>query len=390
MDGFATHGDRGGDRWPRLALAAHCVLAPLSVAAVVLMVLAGARPWQVAAVVLAAVALHAAVATARRRPVSGFAAASAAMLGLVLTPMPGWAPSALPSAGCFLVVLWRIASVTGFRLRLAALLVGVAGVVISGLTAWARLPEGAAAWTAAAQGAIELCAVAGVWGGAVAAARRRQRAARAERERLEAARWAERARIRRDLHDVIAHSITVMVARVDAAAVTTGDDGTREELEDVAESGRDALGALRAMLAVLDAGRPDRTEALPALAALPDLVRSASTPVHRVAFEEEGTRGTMAIDAEAALVRVVQEGITNAFRHLRPPVSVEVLLQWREGEVLLRVRDDGGRGALDNGPAGTGLAGSRERVEAAGGMFSAEQEDGGWVLTARLPTKEQR
>ncbi|MDA2804384.1 sensor histidine kinase [Nocardiopsis suaedae] len=382
-------GGHGGGLWPRFRLVAHGVLGALSVPVLGLMALGGAHAWQVAAAALAAVALHASVEAALRRPAAGFALASQAMLGLVLTPMPGRTPSALPSAACFLVVLWRIAA-TSRRLRAAALPVAAAGVVISGSASWTRLPGDMPAWTPAAQGVFELGAVAAVWAGAVAAARRRERAARAERERVEAARSAERARIRRDLHDVIAHSITVMVARVDAAAVTAGDKGTREELEDVAESGRDALGALRAMLAVLDAGRPDRGEAPPTLGALPELVRAATTPLHRVVFEEEGARTAVALDAEAAIVRVAQEGITNAFRHLRPPVAVTVHLQWRETGVLLRIRDDGGRGGLDTGPAGTGLAGARERVEAAGGVFSADPEDSGWVLTARLPTKEQR
>lgn len=389
MDGTRGMRDRGGGLWPRFRLVAHGVLVPLSVPVLVLIALSGAHAWQVGATALAAVALHASVEVALRRPAAGFAAASLAMLGLVLTPMPGWTSSALPSAGCFLVVLWRITAASR-RLRAAALVVAAAGVVISGLVSWARLPGDLPAWSPAVQGGFELGAVAAVWAGAAAVNRRRERSAQAERERLEAARSAERARIRRDLHDVIAHSITVMVARVDAAAVTAGDDGTREELEDVAESGRDALGALRAMLAVLDAGRPDHAEVPLSLEALPELVRTASTRLHRVAFDEKGMRRPVAPNTEAALVRAVQEGITNAFRHLKPPVTVTVRLQWESTDVLLHVRDDGGQGALDTGPAGTGLAGARERVEAAGGTFSAQQEDDGWALTARLPTKEQR
>ncbi|MFE3457462.1 sensor histidine kinase [Nocardiopsis aegyptia] len=405
--------DRGGARAIRVDLAVHCVFAPLSALVMPLLVLNGARAWQIAATILAAVALHVAIAVARRSPVAGFTVASAAMLGLVLTPVPGWEPSALPSAVCFLLALWRLTTVSGLRLRLAALLVGVLGTVIAGLLSWTRIEGSVPAWTPLFQGATALSLVVAVWAAAIAAARRRDRAARAERERLDAALVTERARIRRDLHDVIAHSLTVMVARVDAASVTTSDADTSRELEDVAEAGRDALGALRAMLAVLDVERPAREgstagDGSPAggerpltVAALPGLVEAASTSLHRVTYEESGKRGPLAIGAELALVRVAQEGITNALRHLRPPVAVRVRVEWQGPHVLLEVRDDGGDGVLRGGPAGTGLAGARERVASAGGTFTvtrngdtAMRDDGtvtrggGWTLAARLPTKE--
>ncbi|WP_040709071.1 sensor histidine kinase [Nocardiopsis potens] len=387
MEGHPIPGDRGDVRALRLDLAAHCVLAPLSALVAVLLVANGARAWQVAATLLAAVALHAAVEVSRRRPAAGFAVASAAMLGLVLTPAPGWESSALPSSACFLLALWRCAFAGGRRLRLAALLVGATGVAVTGLLSWIRLEDSVPAWTPLLQGAFALAAVVGVWAAAVAAARRRERAARAERARLAAAVSTERAHIRRDLHDVIAHSITVMVARIDAASVTASDAGARRELEDVAESGRDALGALRAMLAVLDAERPDGDGPPLTVAALPGLAEAASTSLHRVTFEEVGERRPLAIGAEPALVRVAQEGITNALRHLRPPVAVEVRLEWRETYVLLEVGDDGGGGVLHGGAAGSGLAGARERAEAAGGTLTVVRDGGGWRLAARLPTK---
>ncbi|GAB3169475.1 histidine kinase [Myceligenerans halotolerans] len=394
MEGHPIPADRGTTQAFWLNLIVHGVFAPLSALVVALLVVSGARAWQVVATVLAAVALHASIEVARRRPVAGFAVASAAMLGLVLTPMPGWEPSALPSAVCFLVALWRLTAVAGLRLRLVALLVSVVGIVVSGLLSSARIEGFVPAWMFWVQGAIALSIVVGVWAGAIAVTRRRERAARAEQRRLDVALAAERARIRRDLHDVIAHSITVLVARVDAASVTTSDAGTSRELEDVAEAGRDALGALRAMLTVLDAERPTLSEHPLTVAALPELVEAASTSLHRVTFAETGERRPLGIGAELALVRVAQEGITNALRHVRPPVAVAVRLEWRGPDVLLEVRDDGGAGVLRGGSAGTGLAGARARVEAADGTFTvtgddgATTHDGGWTLTARLPTKE--
>ncbi|MGW5876351.1 sensor histidine kinase [Nocardiopsis terrae] len=386
MEGHSIPDDRGEAQAFRVNLIVHCVFAPLSVLVVPLLVLNGARAWQVAATVLAAVALHAAIEVARRRPATGFAVASAAMLGLVLTPVPGWEPSALPSAVCFLLALWRFTTVAEPRLRLAALLVGFVGIVIAGLLSWTRIEGSVPGWVPLVQGAIGLGIVIAVWVAAIAATHRRERAARAERLRLDAAIATERAHVRRDLHDVIAHSLTVMVARVDAASVTTSDVGTSRELEDVAEAGRDALGALRAMLTVLDAERPSRDERPLTVAALPELAEAATTPLHRVTFEEAGERGPLTIGAELALVRVAQEGITNALRHVRPPVAVRVRLEWRGPYALLEVRDDGGAGAQRAGSAGTGLAGVRERVEAADGTFTVARESG-WMLTARLPTK---
>ncbi|WP_201851060.1 sensor histidine kinase [Myceligenerans indicum] len=368
----------------------HAVAAPLSALVVALLVYSGARAWQVAATALAAVTLHAALEVSRRRPVAGFAVASAAMLGLVLTPTPGWEPGALPSAVCFLVALWRTTAATGFRLRLAALLVSVGGIVLSGLVSWYRVDGAVPAWMPWATGTIGLGVVAAVWAAAIAATGRKARAARAEARRLAAAVSAERAHLRRDLHDVIAHSITVMVARVDAASVTTSDAGTGHELEDVADAGRDALGALRSMLTVLDAERPTPGKRPLTVAALPELVEAAATPLHRVTFTEAGARRPLTIGAELAVVRVVQEGITNALRHVRSPVAVEVRLDWRGPDVVVEVRDDGGDGVLDGGSPGTGLAGVRERVEAAQGSFTvarAAPGDGGWALAARLPAK---
>lgn len=416
MEGHPIPDDRGAARAFWLNLIVHSVFAPLSALVVALLVLNGARAWQVAATILVAVALHVSIEVARRRPAAGFAVASAAMLVLVLTPVPGWEPSALPSAVCFLLALWRLTAIAGSRLRLAALLVSVVGVVIAGLLSWTRVEGSVPAWAPLVQGTIELSIVVAVWAAAVAVTRRRARAARAEQRRLDAALSAERASIRRDLHDVISHSITVMVARVDAASVTTSDAGTSRELEDVADAGRDALGALRAMLSVLDAERPARDERPPTLAELPELVEAASTSLHRVTFAESGERRPLAIGAELALVRVAQEGITNALRHVQPPVTVEVRLEWQGPYVVLEIRDDGGNGTLHHATTGTGLAGVRERVEAADGTFTVMRDDdsavardgsattrdggtvtwddgtttpnAGWRLAARLPTKE--
>ncbi|MEV0831151.1 sensor histidine kinase [Nonomuraea rubra] len=185
-----------------------------------------------------------------------------------------------------------------------------------------------------------------------------------------------------------------MVARIEAAAVTTTDPATRRELGDIAETGRDAHQGLRAMLSTL--GPPAATgpasaptEVPISLDALPGLVSSAASPLHAVTFTEAGERRPLSLSAEVAAVRTVQEGITNALRHLEPPVQVSVRLHWSPHEVTVEVRDDGGRTRRGGGGGhGTGLMGVEERVRTAGGTLSIDDGDDGWALLARLPTKE--
>lgn len=378
-----------GRGWRRAALASHLVLAPASAAVIVLIAFSGGGPWLVAATVAVAVALHLAVVLAVRFPDVGFGLASAAMLALVLLPMPGWSPSLLPSAGCFLLVLWRQAELGARLRRLLALAVGLLGVLLAELVAVSRSSEVEPTWMRVTEGALLAGAVVGVWLAAIAATRRRQRAASAQAARIEEARRAERAGIRGDLHDVIAHSLTVMIARAEAAALATVDPGAEAELLEIAESGRDALDGLRAMLAVLDAD-PGATPELPlSLEALPTMVAAASTSLHTVELVEEGERGPLSLRAELALVRLVQEAITNALRHVQPPLAVRVRLRWEPHRVLVVVQDDGGSGPRRARGSGSGLSGVRERVLAADGTFEVTEE-GGWRLEAMLPVREKR
>ncbi|WP_346117760.1 sensor histidine kinase [Nonomuraea roseola] len=353
----------------------------------------GADLWQIFAATGAAVLLHVGAVVAHRRPWVGYAIGALAMLVLVTMPFPGWSPSMLPSAVCFPLTLWRLTSLVSVRSSVVALAVAALGIVLTELVAWARLPADPG-WTRLVEGGLLMLVVGGVWLAALLVRRRHEAGRRAESERLAAAVADERASIRRDLHDVIAHTVTVMVARIEAAAVTTADPATRRELGDIAEAGRDAHQGLRAMLATLGpaavAPRADsRPREVPiSLDALPDLLASAASPLHAVTFAEVGERRPLSLSAEVAAVRTVQEGITNALRHLEPPVEVTVRLRWTPAEVVVEVRDDGGKALRDVGSQGTGLIGIEERVRTAGGTLSIDDGDDGWVLRARLPTKE--
>ncbi|MEU8200580.1 histidine kinase [Streptosporangium sp. NPDC049046] len=376
--------------WPTpVAVTAHLVVALLTVIILVGVRHLGADLWQISASAGAAGLLHAGVVVADRRPWAGYAIGALAMLVLVTMPQLGWSPSMLPSAVCFPLMLWRLTGLVPVRSSAVALAVAALGIVLTELVAWARLPPDTPGWTPLVEGGLLMLVVGGVWLAALLVRRRYEARQRAESERLAAAVADERAGIRRDLHDVIAHTVTVMVARIEAAAVTTADPATRHELGDIAEAGRDAHQGLRAMLATLAPRAGSRPGEVPiSLDALPDLVASAASPLHAVTFAEVGERRPLSLSAEVAAVRTVQEGITNALRHLEPPVEVTVRLRWTPAEVMVEVRDDGGRALRDGGGQGTGLMGIEERVRTAGGTLSVDDGDDGWVLRARLPTKE--
>ncbi|GAA2669647.1 histidine kinase [Nonomuraea recticatena] len=380
--------------WPATTAVAHVVLALLTVIILAGVWHLGADLWQVLAAAGAAVLLHVGAVVAHRRPWVGYVIGALGMLVLVTTPFLGWSPTMLPSAACFPLTLWRLTSRVSVRSSVVALAVAALGIVLTELVAWARLPPDVPGWTRLVEGGLLMLVVGGVWLAALLVRRRHEAGRRAESERLAAAVADERASIRRDLHDVIAHTVTVMVARIEAAAVTTTDPATRRELGDIAEAGRDAHQGLRAMLATLGpatvaprAGSRPREVPI-ALDALPDLVASAASPLHAVTFAEVGERRPLSLSAEVAAVRTVQEGITNALRHLEPPVEVTVRLRWTPAEVVVEVRDDGGKALRDVGSQGTGLIGIEERVRTAGGTLSIDDGDDGWMLRARLPTKE--
>jgi signal transduction histidine kinase len=219
-----------------------------------------------------------------------------------------------------------------------------------------------------------------------------ERAERAERARATEARAAaaeERARIAREMHDVVAHSLSVMVVQAEAAEAMLDADPerARRPLAAVQQTGRGALTELRRMLGVLRE-MADEGAALapqPGLSGLDDLarqVRDAGLPV-RVRVEGEPRPLPPGIDLSA--YRIVQEGLTNALKHAGP-ASAEVVVRYGPRDLELEVRDDGrGRGGGANG-GGHGLLGMRERVALYGGELAAgPRPEGGFALTARLP-----
>jgi signal transduction histidine kinase len=218
------------------------------------------------------------------------------------------------------------------------------------------------------------------------------RAVLAEREREASARIAvaeERARIARELHDIVAHAVSVMVLQVGAVRHNLPD--THEEDKDalgrVEGAGRTALAEMRRMLGAMRRNG-DGVELAPqpgvgSLDTLVDDVGRAGLPV-RLHVEGDPVPLPGAIDMSA--YRIVQEGLTNALKHARA-TQADVTVRYAASEVELEVRDNGvGRAATDG--LGHGLVGIRERVTIYGGEMSAGPlRDGGFVLSARLPVE---
>ncbi|PZT75388.1 MULTISPECIES: sensor histidine kinase [unclassified Streptomyces] len=227
-----------------------------------------------------------------------------------------------------------------------------------------------------------------------------ERAERAERTREEEARRRvaeERLRIARDLHDLLAHSITLIGVQTSVASHILTVDPQRLDrtaiaasLDDIAETCREARAELRTTLQVLrDTGRDDGAAQgpLPDLAALPGLVRAAETAGARVDLRVRVPEGRLAPVTGAAAYRIVQESLTNAVRHAGPGVHITVAIE-PAGPAGLRVTvSDDGTGPVDDGvPQGFGIAGMRERARSTGGtLTAAPRPGGGFEVSALLP-----
>jgi signal transduction histidine kinase len=200
----------------------------------------------------------------------------------------------------------------------------------------------------------------------------------------------ERTRIARELHDVVAHNVSVMVVQAGAERRSLGDERpeTREALEAIEQTGRQALTEMRRLLGML---RKDDDEL--ALAPQPSMkhlellvnqVREAGMPVE---LEVEGEPEPLPAGVDLSAYRIVQEALTNALKHAGPARAL-VRVRYRLDELELEILDDGPGPAADatNGAGGHGLVGMRERVSLFGGDLAAgERSGGGYSVHARLP-----
>jgi signal transduction histidine kinase len=217
-----------------------------------------------------------------------------------------------------------------------------------------------------------------------------ERASQAERERDAATRVAvaeERARIARELHDIVAHAVSVMVLQVGAVRHKLPDAlaEDRDALRGVERAGRAALTEMRRLLAVMRRD-DDHAELMPQpgldrLASLVEEIDRAGLPVE---LHVEGEPFALPRGIDLSAYRIVQEGLTNVLKHAHATYA-EVVVSYAPDEVRIDVRDDG-QGAVSSDSPGHGLIGIRERVKLYGGeMTAGTKNGGGFTLSTRLP-----
>ncbi|MFD7429484.1 sensor histidine kinase [Streptomyces sp. NPDC059818] len=229
-----------------------------------------------------------------------------------------------------------------------------------------------------------------------------ERNARLEREReaqSKVAVAAERARIARELHDVVAHNVSVMVVQADGAAyvMDAAPDQARQALETISSTGRQALAEMRRLLGVLRTGDVRESGEYvpqPDVEQIEDLVGQVRQSGLAVDFRIEGTPRPLPSGVELTAYRIVQEALTNTRKHGGPNAGASVRLVYFDDGLGLLVEDDG-RGAAhelyeDGGAdgAGHGMIGMRERVGMVGGTLDAgPRPGGGFRISALLPLK---
>jgi len=309
-----------------------------------------------------------------------------------------------PKGGAFpavLVLLYTLAAYRPRRISLRGLLACLAAVAVGIISYSETLTSPNTAW-----GALEFgVAAVSVWIFGDSVANRRahsawleERARRAEAERDTKARLAaaaERSRIAREMHDIIAHNLAVIVGLADGGryAAARSPERSSQALGAIASTGREALSELRRLLGVLteDDGQTADLAPQPGLAdleALLDRVRAAGLPVTCMM---QGDPARLSEGQQLTVYRIVQEALTNTLKHAGPAATAEVVLDYADGAVEVQVTDTGLGAAADSPDGGgRGLHGMRERAAVYDGTLQAgpASSGGGWRVRAHLPPPE--
>ncbi len=319
----------------------------------------------------------------RRQPLAVFLAIAAAAVGVF---------QQAPYAGLTAVMIaaYSVGTYSRHRLLSLGVIIATATVIATVFHAgWPPLPDASAPYVIALS----------MWlvGNAIRSRQLRadafaDRATRLEREREQATREAvaaEHARIARELHDVVAHSVGVMVVQAGAARhiLSKSPQQADEALRAVESSGREAMAELRHLLGLLN--QDDDQVALapqPGLDQLDSLVRRVGEAGLPVTLHVEGRTRPLPPGLDLAAYRVVQEALTNALKYAGL-ARTDVILDYREDELKIEVLDDGpGRSAAAGTGAGHGLVGMRERLALYGGTLEAGPRlERGYAVRAWLP-----
>lgn len=205
---------------------------------------------------------------------------------------------------------------------------------------------------------------------------------------------AERNRIAREMHDIVAHNLSVMIALTDGAALTIDRDPARarDAIHEAAATGRAALAEMRNTLSLLRSGPEDidaRLRPEPTLADLDVLLETARSTGLQVIYQISGSTEGLPTTLQLALFRLVQEGITNTLKHAPRTTRLQVSIRRGQEDLRVVVDDNGGSGS----PAaefGHGLIGMRERVALHNGRLFVGPTSTGWRVSAWLPLHDQR
>ena len=409
------------------------VLLPISLFMIAPTVPAGVAPlswWAI--LLLTLVTAHGVLVVRRTWPIISFMIVSAALAVQTLAPLVAYQFDAafLPSSAVFPIALYSLCFYGPQWARSLGLAIGTIGAVMLTVRA-ARVfsaadvqaPWGAGAWALLL--GVLLLVVFASWGSARLREVRlayldllEERARRAEDDREEGARAAvreERARIAREMHDVVAHSLAVIVTQAQGGELVAAKSPDRAvaALNTIAVTGRLALTDMRQLLGVLRAPeldssttgtcrieQPSGTGPQPTLAELPlllDRVREAGLTVRRV---DSGAPRPLGTATELAVYRLVQEALTNTLRHAGLDAHAELLVAWGVRELVVTISDNGPGATSDHNPGNTasssigntaghghGLVGMRERVAVLGGTLTVgPKSEGGFAVHAVLPT----
>jgi signal transduction histidine kinase len=344
---------------------------------------------------LAGVALALAVAVRRQRPLA------ATFVVLVLM-----------SVGMLLGTPGGLGNIGGVSVAVILLLYGLGAFAPEGRSAWtlalAVVVTSANALTKPGGGVsslvpLELFAILLPYAvGRVMRARAAgERVSRDAAEQLDAARdvsaraaaYGERARIARELHDVIAHSVSVMVIQAGGARLVMGDEPERaqESLRSVERAGREALAEMRRLLGILGDGDRRALAPQPGLSDVAGLLAHAGTSGITADLHVDGDPTPVPPALDLCAYRIVQEALTNAIKHAAP-ATASVNVCWEQSALALEISDDGRRHrAVSGTDGGHGIPGMRERVALHGGTLeAAARPEGGFTVRAVLPLAPER
>jgi signal transduction histidine kinase len=339
----------------------------------------------------------------RRAPV----AAGAALVGLGLLQLLV-VSTLLPADVAALVVVYSLAAYAPRWASRAGLVAGLVAAALAAVRYYQDL-YGAQSLVVVT-GAIGVTVVAAWALGDLRRARLQQYAGLRERARLlelerdqemRLAATAERARIAREMHDVVAHSLSVVIAQADGGRYAGQADpaAARSALDQISATGRQALADMRSLLGVLREDGAQEYAPQPDVAAIDQLVADVRASGLDVDLIVEGTPVPMPAGPQLAAYRIVQESLTNVLKHAGPGSRAWVRLHWRPDALEIAVLDDGrGAAAAVADPDGTvpvgtghGLLGMRERAELHGGrLTAAPRHGGGFGVQAVLPYRSPR